>query len=102
MNVAEAVGQALTGLRARHVFGLLGSGNLAVTNALVEHGVTFIAARHEGGAIPMAYACARVGGRVGVCSVHQGPARTNAMTGLAEAAKSRTPLVLLAADTAAS
>jgi thiamine pyrophosphate-dependent acetolactate synthase large subunit-like protein len=102
MNVAEAVGRALAGLGARHLFGVLGSGNFLVTNALVEHGATFLAARHEGGAITMADAYARVSGRVGVCSVHQGPGLTNAMTGLTEAAKSRTPLVVLAADTAAS
>jgi thiamine pyrophosphate-dependent acetolactate synthase large subunit-like protein len=102
MNVAEAVGRALAGLGARHVFGVLGSGNFLVTNALVEHGATFFASRHEGGAITMADAYARVSGRVGVCSVHQGPGLTNAMTGLTEAAKSRTPMVVLAADTAAS
>jgi acetolactate synthase I/II/III large subunit len=33
-----------------------------------------------------------------VLSVHQGPGLTNAMTGIAEAAKSRTPLVVLAAE----
>src|SRR5436190_14828576 len=102
VNVAEAVGQALAGLGAQHVFGVLGSGNFVVTNALVEHGAAFLAARHEGGAISMADGYARVSGRVGVCSVHQGPGLTNAMTGLTEAAKSRTPLVVLAADTAAS
>ncbi|MGE3272175.1 MAG: thiamine pyrophosphate-binding protein, partial [Chloroflexota bacterium] len=58
--------------------------------------------RHEGGAITMADAYARVSGEVGVCTVHQGPGLTNTMTGLTEAAKSRTPLLLLAADTAAS
>jgi thiamine pyrophosphate-dependent acetolactate synthase large subunit-like protein len=50
----------------------------------------------------MADAYARVTGRPGVCSVHQGPGLTNAMTGLTEAAKSRTPLLLLAADTSAA
>lgn len=102
VNVAEAVGRALAGLGAEHVFGVLGSGNFVVTNALVEHGATFLAARHEGGAISMADGYARVSGRVGVCSVHQGPGLTNMMTGLTEAAKSRTSLVVLAADTAAS
>src|SRR5207302_1424841 len=84
------------------VFGLIGSGNFAVTNALVAGGVAFVAARHEGGAISMANAYAQVSGRVGICSVHQGPGLTNTMTGLTEAAKSRTPLLLLAADTAAA
>ncbi len=37
-------------------------------------------------------------GAVGVLSVHQGPGLTNAMTGIAEAAKSRTPLLVLAAE----
>ena len=36
------------------------------------------------------------------CSVHQGPGLTNAITGLTEAAKSRTPVLLLAADTPAA
>jgi thiamine pyrophosphate-dependent acetolactate synthase large subunit-like protein len=102
VSVAEAVGRTLAGLGARHVFGVLGSGNFVVTNALVEHGAFFLASRHEGGAISMADGYARVSGRTGVCSVHQGPGLTNAMTGLTEAAKSRTPLVVLAADTAAS
>jgi len=100
--VAEAVGRALAERGAQHVFGLIGSGNFAVTNALVAGGATFVAARHEGGAISMADAYAQVTGRVGLCSVHQGPGLTNTMTGLTEAAKSCTPLLLLAGDTAAA
>jgi acetolactate synthase I/II/III large subunit len=102
MLVAEAVGRSLAQLGVRHVFGLIGSGNFGVTNALVAGGARYVAARHEGGAISMADAYAQVSGDVGVCSVHQGPGLTNAMTGLAEAAKSRMPLLVLAADTAAS
>src|SRR5919204_4656292 len=102
MLVAEAVGQALARRGPRHVFGLIGSGNFHVTNAMVAAGATFVAARHEGGAICMADAYAQVSGELGMCTVHQGPGLTNAMTGLTEAAKSRTPLVLVAADTAAA
>ncbi|MGE3857396.1 MAG: thiamine pyrophosphate-binding protein [Dehalococcoidia bacterium] len=102
MNVAEAVGQTLAHLGVRQVFGLLGSGNFHVTNALVAHGAQFAAARHEGASVSMADAYARVSGRVGVATVHQGPGLTNTLTALTEAAKSRTPLLLLAADTAAS
>ena len=46
----------------------------------------------------MADAYAQVTGEIGICSVHQGPGLTNTMTGLTEAAKSRTPLVVLAGD----
>jgi len=81
---------------------LIGSGNFEVSNGLVAGGATFVAARHECAAVTMADAYARVTGRVGICTVHQGPGLTNSLTGLTEAAKGRTPLLLLAADTAAS
>jgi thiamine pyrophosphate-dependent acetolactate synthase large subunit-like protein len=102
MLVAEAVGRVLAQRGPRHVFGLIGSGNFALTNAMVAEGVQFIAARHEGGAISMSDAYAQVTGAIGVCSVHQGPGLTNTITGLTESAKSRTPLLVLAADTAAA
>lgn len=99
MRVADAVGAALAELGVEYVFGVVGSGNFHVTDALVRRGVGFVSARHEGGAATMADAYARVSGGVGVASVHQGCGLTNALTGLAEAAKSRTPLLVLAADT---
>lgn len=100
MRVADAVGAALVELGVEYVFGVVGSGNFHVTDALVRRGVRFVAARHEGGAATMADAYARVSGGVGVVSVHQGCGLTNALTGITEAAKSRTPLLVLAADTA--
>ena len=99
MLVVEAVGRALPALGVDAVFGLLGSGNLALTNALRDAGARFWSARHETGAMCMADGYARVSGRLAACTVHQGPGLTNAITGLTEAAKSRTPVVLLAADT---
>jgi thiamine pyrophosphate-dependent acetolactate synthase large subunit-like protein len=98
VNVAEAVGRTLAALGVRVAFGVVGSGNFHVTNALVAHGGRFVAARHEGGAATMADAYARTSGTVAVLSVHQGPGLTNALTGIAEAAKSRTPLVVLAGE----
>jgi acetolactate synthase I/II/III large subunit len=98
MRVADAVGRQLAKLGAEVVFGVVGSGNFHVTNALIAGGARFIAARHEGGATVMADAWARTTGRPGIVSVHQGPGLTNAMTGIAEAAKSRTPLLVLAAE----
>ena len=58
MLVAEAVGRALARRGPPHVFGLIGSGNFVVTNAMVSSGAQFVAARHEGGAISMADAYA--------------------------------------------
>lgn len=99
-TVADAVGQALASLGAGHAFGVVGSGNFAVTNALRRAGVPFTAARHEGGAATMADAYGRMSGRVGIVTTHQGCGLTNAVTGIGEAAKSRTPLIVLTADTA--
>jgi thiamine pyrophosphate-dependent acetolactate synthase large subunit-like protein len=100
--VADVVGRTLAELGVGHAFGVVGSGNFHVTNALRAGGVPFVAARHEGGAATMADAYARTSGRVGVLSVHQGCGLTNAMTGITEAAKSRTPMLVLAADTGAA
>lgn len=98
MRAAEAVGRALAQLDVREFFGLVGSGNFHLANGLIAGGARFIAGRHETGSVTMADAYARASGRLGVCTVHQGPGATNALTGLTEAAKSHTPLLLLAAE----
>ena len=101
-SVADVVGATVADQGITDAFGVLGSGNLVATNALREGGVRFHHARHEGGAVCMADGYARVSGRVGVLSVHQGPGLTNTITGLTEAAKSRTPLLVLAGETPAA
>lgn len=98
MKIGEAIGIALTQLGVRRVFGVVGSGNFHVTRGLVRGGAEFIAARHEGGAATMADSYARMSGEVGVVSVHQGCGLSNAITGIAEAAKSRTPLLILSGE----
>jgi acetolactate synthase-1/2/3 large subunit len=99
MPVSALVGQTLAELGVGHVFGVVGSGNFEVVNALRAAGIPFTAARHEGGAATMADAYARMSNKVGVVSTHQGCGLTNAVTGIGEAAKSRTPLIVLTADT---
>lgn len=99
MRVAEALGRGVAQLGVRNCFGLVGSGNFHLANAMIASGVRFVAARHETGAVTMADAYARSSRSLGVCTVHQGPGLTNAITGLTEAAKSRTPMLLLTAET---
>ena len=98
MRVSEAIGRVLVDGGVEAFFGLAGSGNFAVLNALDAAGATFYSSRHEYRRGHMADGYARASGKVGVASVHQGPGFTNALTGLTEAAKARTPLVVLAAD----
>lgn len=99
-TVAYAVGRAVAESGVRHCFGVVGSGNFHVTNALIDAGVGYVAARHECGAVAMADAAARVSGELAVATVHSGPGLGNAVTAIAEAAKSRTPLLVLAGDAA--
>jgi thiamine pyrophosphate-dependent acetolactate synthase large subunit-like protein len=102
MRVYEAIGETLRKLDVQATFGLMGDGNLRFMTHLAEElGMPYYAARHEGGAVAMADGYARVTGRVGVCSVTQGPGVTNTLTALTEARKAGTPMLLLAGDTAA-
>ncbi|GAB3033367.1 thiamine pyrophosphate-binding protein [Parafrigoribacterium mesophilum] len=96
MKVSEAVGRSLAQWGADRVFGVAGSGNFEVTTALVAGGAQYVAARHENGATTMADGYARLARRVSIASVHQGPGLTNAMTGIAEAVKAHTPLLVIA------
>jgi thiamine pyrophosphate-dependent acetolactate synthase large subunit-like protein len=98
MTVAHAVGRALVRSGIDTAFGVVGSGNFVVTNAMVQAGARYVAARHEGGAATMADAYARMSARPAAVTVHQGCGLTNALTGITEAAKSRTPLVVVAAE----
>ncbi len=98
VNVAEAVGRTLADGGVDCAFGVVGSGNFHLTNALVDAGARFVAARHENGAATMADSYARMSGRLSALTVHQGCGLTNAMTGITEAAKSRTPMIVVAAE----
>lgn len=100
ITVGEAIGRALAARGVAHVFGVVGSGNFMVTHGLVDSGVSFTAARHEMGAACMADAYSRLTGRMAAVSVHQGCGLTNAMTGIGEAAKSNTPLLVISGDSA--
>jgi thiamine pyrophosphate-dependent acetolactate synthase large subunit-like protein len=98
-TVAAAVGAALVRAGIDRVFGVVGSGNFDVTNAMIAAGARYVAARHETGAATMADAYARMSpAGVAAVSLHQGCGVTNALTGITEAAKSRTPLVVVTAE----
>ncbi|MCP1411897.1 thiamine pyrophosphate-binding protein [Paenarthrobacter sp. A20] len=102
MRVSTLVGRTLAKLGVGHVFGVVGSGNFDVTGTLMAEGIPFTATRHEGGAATMADAYSRMSGKVGVVTTHQGCGLSNAITGIGEAAKSRTPMIVLTADTQAA
>jgi thiamine pyrophosphate-dependent acetolactate synthase large subunit-like protein len=96
--VARVIAGDLAGYGAKRCFGLLGTANFKISHGLVESGVELISARHECNAASMADAYAKATGELTLVSVHSGPGLTNALTGIGEAAKSRTPLIVLAGD----
>ena len=101
IKVYEAVAKTLGRLGVARAFGLVGSGNFGLVDHMTRNcGVAFYASRHEEAAVAMADGYARVSGKLGVCTVHQGPGVTNTLTALTEAVKNSTPLLLLAGDTA--
>ena len=101
MKVYEAVAETLKELGVNKAFGLVGSGNFHLIDHMTRQcGIAYHASRHETAAVGMADGYARVSGKLGVCTVHQGPGITNTLTGLTEAVKARSPLLLLAGDIA--
>src|ERR1700704_5723231 len=98
LTVAAVLARDLAAYGARRCFGLLGTANFKISHALVKAGVELVSVRHEGNAASMGDAYAKATGELTLVSVHSGPGLTNALTGIAEAAKSRTPLLVLAGD----
>src|SRR5258705_4053206 len=95
-TVAAAIARDLAAFGARRCFGLLGTANFRISHALVDAGVELISARHEGNAASMADAYAKATRELTLVSVHSRPGLTNALTGIAQAAKTRTPPLVLA------
>jgi acetolactate synthase I/II/III large subunit len=97
-TLATTVGRALADEGVRAVFGVVGNGNFLAVDGLRAGGARYIAARHEGGAIAMADAYYRATGEVAVCTTTYGPGLTNTATGLAEAVKHHSGVLLLTGD----
>ncbi|WP_018657686.1 thiamine pyrophosphate-binding protein [Actinomadura flavalba] len=81
-----------------HVFGVVGNGNFHIADGMAAAGARYVPARHEGGAVAMADAHHRVSGQVAVCTTTYGPGFTNAATGLAEAAKHGSGVLVVCGD----
>lgn len=95
-----ALAQAFVDQNVSTVFGVIGEGNIEVLAELRDtHGVRYVKAAREDGAVLMAGGYAAVTGEVGVASVTHGPGLTNTITALTHLTRRRTPIVLFAGDT---
>lgn len=77
------------------VFALTGGHILPILDGCVAEGIRVIDVRHEQTAAHAAEAYTRLTGRLGVAAVTAGPGVTDALTGLATADASSTPMLLL-------
>ncbi|ETW11068.1 putative acetolactate synthase [Roseivivax marinus] len=103
MYVYQSIAQSLADHGHDTLFGLMGDANLFMVDHFVRaSGGTFIPVAYEGSSVLMALAYGRVAGKVGIATVTHGPALTNCVTALTEAARAHVPMVLLAGDTAVS
>ena len=96
-TVATAIAQFVVAQGVKRVYSLPGSHVKPIWSELVRAGIRVVSARHECAAVHMAHAEAELTGLVGVALVTAGPGLTNAVTGLASAHLTRTPLLLMSA-----
>ncbi len=99
---AEWVCDALQAAGVRCVFGLPGTQNVALYEALRRSGLRTVVATHERSAAMMANGYYRACGRPGILATIPGPGFTCALTGLAEAWLDSAALVHLAGAPAAA
>ena len=85
VRAADALCATLEDLRVRHVFGLPGTQNLALAEALRRSNTRWIVPSNELAAAFMANGYYRASGRPGVVLTIPGPGFTWALTGMAEA-----------------
>jgi acetolactate synthase-1/2/3 large subunit len=95
MNGAQLICKMLYELGARHVFGMPGTQNVRLYEALRTSGLRSILATNETAAAFMAAGYARASGRVGVLTTIPGPGFVHALAGVVEAQHDSVPLLWL-------
>ncbi|MET4058748.1 acetolactate synthase-1/2/3 large subunit [Arthrobacter sp. UYP6] len=96
-NVSDVVAEVCA-QHTKVLFGLMGNGNAFFTSNLTARGLPYVSARHEAGTVAMADAYYRASGKIAVATVTYGAGFTNALTALTEAAKARTPIVVVVGE----
>jgi acetolactate synthase I/II/III large subunit len=95
-NGAEAVVTALQSEQTEFIFGIPGTQNLPLLDAIrATNSIRFILTRHEQGAGFMCYGYARVSGKPGIVTATEGPGATNLATPIAAAHKGNVPIIAL-------
>ncbi len=94
-TVAKVVAEFLVRRGVQRVYGLCGGHILPIWDEAAGFGIEVVDVRHECAAVYMAHAEAELTGRPGVALVTAGPGLTNAVTGIANAAVARVPVLVI-------
>lgn len=97
-TVAHQLIRYLEAREVEFIFGMCGHTNVALLAAMEKSSINFVNVRHEQIAAHAADGYFRASGKTGVLLTHLGPALTNAVTGVANAALDCIPLVMIAGD----
>lgn len=92
---ADALAQTLAGAGIKRVFTLSGNHIMPLFDACLDADIQLVHTRHEGAAVHMADAWARLTGEVGVAMVTGGPGHANAVSALYTAQMAESPVLLL-------
>ncbi|MGV9868787.1 thiamine pyrophosphate-binding protein [Rhodococcus koreensis] len=99
MKLYSVIGSLVASLDTDAMFGVMGDANLELVASFRDQGHRYVRAVHETGAVVMADAYFRASGRVGIATVTHGPGLTNAITGLTEAVRARSEVLLISGTT---
>ncbi|MGW1707786.1 thiamine pyrophosphate-dependent enzyme [Streptomyces sp. NPDC002206] len=96
-TVARLIGDSLSELGVRQVFGVVGDALNPLTEAIrTTKDIEWVGCRHEETAAFAASAQSQLSGNLGVCMGTVGPGSIHLLNGLYDAAKSRTPVLAIA------
>jgi len=95
LHGGQIIARALKAEGVDTVFTLTGGHIVAILDGCVQEGIRVVDVRHEQAAAHAAEAYGRLTGRLGVAVVTAGPGVTDAVTGVANAFYSHTPMLLL-------
>lgn len=94
-NGSAAFVKALEMAGVRKVFTLSGNHIMPIYDAIFDSNIDLIHTRHEGAAVHMADAYARLTGEIGIALVTGGPGHANAVSALYTASMAESPVVLI-------
>lgn len=92
---ARLIAEFLARRGVRRIYGLCGGHVQPIWDEAARMGIRIVDVRHECAAVYMAHAQADLTGTLGVAMVTAGPGLTNAITGIANASVSRSPVLVI-------